>query len=60
MIEELSREKGYPLVRLGDLGQDDKMKAVGLFEHKGVANHPGDLGMENIADRIFEELKKLI
>ncbi len=60
MIEELSREKGYPLVRLGDLGQDDKMKAIGLFEHKGVANHPGDLGMENIADRIFEELERFI
>lgn len=55
-IRELAEEKGLPLTELGDLGADPKMKAIGLFAHDGVANHPGDLGMEHIAKRIFEIL----
>ena len=51
-----ARDNGYPLVPLGDLGQLDEMKAIGLFEHSGVANHPGDEGMRNIAERIWAEL----
>ena len=41
------------LVELGDLGEDSAMRADGLFEHKGVAMHPGDRGMAAIAKRIF-------
>ena len=59
-LREYAREKGFPTVELGDLGELDEMKAIGLFEHRGVANHPGDKGMEAIADRIFEEIKKLL
>ena len=58
-IRELAMENDWPLVELGDLGENDRMKAIGLFEHKGVANHPGDLGMENIAKRIYEVLLDL-
>lgn len=53
-IRAYARKKGYPLVELGDLGAKPEMKAYGLFEHKGVASHPGDLGMEHIAKRIME------
>ena len=59
-IEEYAAEKGLPIVLLGDLGEKDKMKALGLFEHEGVANHPGDLGMQTIAERLFSEIKKYL
>ena len=59
-VAEISRENGWPLVVLNDLGELDEMKAIGLFEHNGVANHPGDLGMKTIADRIFAVLGKLL
>ena len=60
VIAEIAKENGWPLVVLNDLGELDEMKALGLFEHFGVANHPGDLGMKTIADRIFEEVKKVL
>jgi hypothetical protein len=54
--EDAAREQGYGFVSIGDLGEDDENKAVGLFEHSGVASHPGDLGMERIASRILKKL----
>lgn len=59
-MRELAEEQRFPLVELGDLGELDEMKAVGLFSHEGVANHPGDKGMQQIADRIFAALKELL
>lgn len=59
-IIEYANENQLPLVELGDLGEQDEMKAIGLFEHEGVANHPGDIGMKNIAERILKELKNLL
>lgn len=55
-IRAYAGEQGLPLVELGDLGEMAEMKALGLFEHKGVANHPGDLGMQSIADRILKPI----
>ncbi len=54
VIEEIAEEKGFPYAELSDLGECEDMKAIGLFEHEGVANHPGDKGMEAIAERILE------
>lgn len=59
-LRDYATEKGYPLVELGDLGEQPEMKALGLFEHNGVANHPGDLGMQTIAERIFEPLSGVL
>ena len=56
-ICEVACERGCPFVYLGDLGERDDMKAIGLFAHTGVANHPGDKGMKAIADKIWKELK---
>lgn len=59
-IAELADTKKAPLVSLGDLGERNDMKAIGLFEHSGVAEHPGDLGMKMIAERIFDAVKSLL
>ena len=59
-LREYALGKGFPCVELGDLGEQDSMKAVGLFEHSGVANHPGDLGMKMIAERISAPLTELV
>ena len=59
-IVGFAKKNNLPLVPLGDLGDDDKMTAKGLFEHSGVAMHPGDLGMKTIAERIFEVLRNYI
>ncbi len=59
-IEELAEENNSPLVKLGDLGDNKEMMAIGLFEHEGVSIHPGDKGMQTIADRIYDVLKDLI
>ena len=56
----IAKEREYPYVYLGELGENDKMKAIGLFEHTGIANHPGDLGMKRIAELIWEKIKEVI
>lgn len=58
-IHQAAELRGYPMVCLGDLGELEEMKAIGLFDHDGVANHPGDAGMEAIAQRIFEAVEPL-
>lgn len=60
MIEKTAKSMNSPCIYLGDLGDNPEMCAYGKFWHDGVQAHPGDLGMENIADRIFAELEKLI
>ena len=57
MIRGIAEKRGYALVELNDLGRDDRYTAKGLFEHAGVAAHPGDLGMETIAQRLFDAIR---
>ena len=48
-----AEDVGAIYVDAGHLGFNDENKAIGLFRHKGVANHPGDLGMKRLADLIL-------
>ena len=59
-LRAYAQANGYPCILLGDLGDDDAMKAIGLFAHEGVANHPGDLGMQRISERIAAHLVPLV
>ncbi|HPQ48045.1 MAG TPA: hypothetical protein PLP30_11795 [Clostridia bacterium] len=51
VVRSVAMERQLPLVELNHLDRDE-MKAIGLFEHKGVANHPGDRGMQEIAELV--------
>jgi len=50
-------EVGAVYVDAGPLGEKAENKAIGLFSHGGVANHPGDLGMKRLADLILKGFK---
>lgn len=56
-VAELAKERGYAFAEIHDLGNDDEMKAAGKFSHNGVAAHPGDKGMNEIAERIYRAIK---
>lgn len=57
-VKNLADEKDYGFVQIHDLGNDDSMKAVGGFKNIGVAVHPGDKGMDQIARRLFSAIKQ--
>ena len=55
-IERARERVGGIAVKIGDLGEDDTMKALGEYEHHGVSVHPSDKGMAHIAQRILEKI----
>ena len=55
-IHAVAKERGYTLVSLNDLGENPQNKALGQFWHEGVAAHPSDEGMAQIAKRIVNAL----
>ncbi len=48
--------KGVPVVNLSQHSTPEN-KAIGLFEHSGVAGHPGDKGMQKIAEEFYPVIK---
>lgn len=55
-VKNFAEEEGFAFVAIHDLGGDTEMKAVGKFAHAGVAAHPSDRGMAEIAERIYKKL----
>lgn len=56
-IKEVAKERGEVCIN-GFFANDETNMALGRFEHRGVAGHPSDKGMEKIADAIFQVLKQ--
>ena len=56
-IRHAAARLSMPLIDLNPLGDDEENMAIGLFEHQGVAHHPGDLGMERIANAIYQAMR---
>jgi hypothetical protein len=56
-MKRIAQTNGWELVDLYPLGFEEKYRAIGKFENEGVAIHPGDLGMQKIADMIFDQIK---
>ncbi|MDF2925190.1 MAG: hypothetical protein K0R57_4104 [Paenibacillaceae bacterium] len=55
-IRQTALEQGFPFVDLSSLHGREEYMAKGRFEHEGVAQHPSDAGMEQIALLIWSTL----
>ena len=59
-IEKTAAELNAMVMDMSGLSQDLSFRAIGKFEHSGVAAHPSDKGMKRIADRIYRNLTKVL
>lgn len=55
-IHKVAEDNGYTYVEIDEFGARDDCKALGEFWHDGVAKHPNDKGMEEIAKAILKVL----
>lgn len=60
LLKQAAERAGCVWVDLNQLGADpaNAAKAERHFDHAGVAGHPGDKGMQAIADKIWQEIEK--
>jgi len=56
-LKRIASKNQWELVDLYPLGFEEKYRAIGKFDNEGVAIHPGDLGMQEIARMIFSKIK---
>ncbi|MBQ3811690.1 MAG: SGNH/GDSL hydrolase family protein [Kiritimatiellae bacterium] len=54
--EEAAAATGAACVDAGPLGDAPENTAAGVFAHPGVARHPGDLGMQRLAEQLLDVL----
>lgn len=55
-IEKVASESNATVMDMSELSQDLSFRAIGNFEHSGVAAHPGNKGMKRIAEIICRNL----
>lgn len=56
-IKKTAEEERWIFADLSTLANDNENKALNQFTDKGVANHPSDMGMKRIKDKIWERIK---
>ncbi len=56
LIREAAERTGAVWLSLSHL-QNSAYRAIGLFQHEGIAAHPSDTGMEAIAKTIFDGME---
>lgn len=56
LMKSVAADKGISFVNLFDLSNFSKNMALGQFENTGVATHPSDEGMLQIADRLWSAI----
>ena len=52
-IQDYVKRVGAYYVDISDIRENPENLAIGLFEHNGVAHHPGDKGMQVLAERFL-------
>jgi len=62
LMARACRETGALFVELKDLDRDERnfARAERTFEHAGVAAHPGDQGMQAIADGLWKAMEQRV
>ena len=56
-LKKAAEELSACFVDIRGIGADESLMAIGKYEHKGVAMHPGDKGMEYIANAVYDSVK---
>ena len=59
ITEYVEENENVYLAYVTDILQDERNRAIGLFEHEGIQGHPGDRGMKLIAERFLEKFKEI-
>lgn len=52
-IQDYVKRVGAYYLDISDIRENPENLAIGLFEHNGVAHHPGDKGMQVLAERFL-------
>ncbi len=59
-LRRINKEYDISVAEVFMLGESRENMAYGLFENAGVQHHPGDLGMDRMAQIIFTEINLML